>query len=187
MNKENNKYKLNLFDLFLLLVVFSLLPLFYYSYKLYDIRSKDKIIQDLQKQNVLLTGQIANWREKEPREKERKKIIKFLKIKCIVPPYISTIIKNGDFEIEKDSSSTTSKIISIKQKKIWLGYNYDIVALVEVKAFDDNGYLFKADQEGAPLKIGLSFKLKTRLYNLEGTILDIRNSARELTSSDETL
>ncbi len=53
MKIKNNisRYKLNVFDIFIILVLFSLLPSFYYGYKLYEIRLQSQIIEE-QKQII---------------------------------------------------------------------------------------------------------------------------------------
>jgi len=149
--------KLNIIDFIFVVLLLSVIPVFYYGNRLTEI--------------------------KKPAEKTYEKVtaeIKFLKI----IPELASVIREGD--IDKAPGGNTAgilkKIISSKNSRFaTVGNNdqvvmmedpttRDIQASLELNCVNNNGDL---DFEGYPVKIGNKIVFTTDLYSMQGIVVKI--------------
>ena len=114
-------HKKNIFDLVVIISLLSLLPLFYYSYKTFEIKNKDRIITDLKNETSDLKNEIKRLNAtiaQNPKktawkmEKSNLKLNKLIKVIFIVNPYVKAVIKEGDCVVDSDDM-TPSQIVKI--------------------------------------------------------------------------
>ena len=155
--------RINIFDFLVILFLFCFIPLFYFGYDIYYIKTNEI--------NSQLKGK---WVE-----------IK-LKISGIIPEE-TKVLQEGDVEknsagkiiakLKKIISDKPSELLTLALKEERLipvahPFLNDVVVLLDLFCTNDNSVLYLNQ---APIKIGNQFTFSTNLYNITGTIIGINS------------
>lgn len=155
--------KINVIDFLVVLFLVFLTPMFYFGYKILstkkaDIKKEEKIIQvEVRFPNVLL--EVANVIKEGDVARDSAGDVKGTLIKIVT------------------NESPKSYLLDVKDNKFVIipnpySQSRDVVSILDLKYTEENRLLYFS---GYVIKIGSPILFSTDLYDVQGTIVDIKN------------